>query len=191
MSKAKANEYKTKFTDRFKIDDETKKNLAGDTQSLLHDQLIQLGTGGVAAAGSLVDSVTGDVNIVNTPVQSLQEAGLNYVQSYSNALAGSGIGAAAGYLTRKNKGVDEEEVNAQVKKEAQDIMRKDGETAGKQYFADNKVERGSSGLNAQQKADNIRRTTRGAAIGVAASLVPTLLGMRDREQLANQSASLM
>ena len=146
----------------------------------------------MAANGfSVVDAFTGEVSYLNDPAAAAGESMLNVFQGTGNAALGAGLGASVGYATRQNKQQDPTQMKADLKKKSQDIMKKDGEAAGKQYFADNKAAAESGGLGVGQMADNYRRTYRGAAIGAAASLVPTLLGMRDQQTLANQSASLM
>ena len=171
--------------------DEVMKDLLENPESLQGSALLNQSGVALATIGSAVDAFTGDVSYLNNPVEAAQEGMLNVFQGTGNAALGAGIGAGLGYATRQHKPKDTEGMKADLKKKAQEIMRKDGETAGKQYFADNKDNIKSGGLRTGQMADNYRRTVRGAAIGAAATLVPTLLGMRDQQTLANQSASLM
>ena len=160
-----------------------------DEEALNNSSIIATSAGTLVGLGQVVDLATGNVNLVETPGAAAGEYLLNGFQGSSNLALGAGIGAVAAYLTKQHQPTTSMD-KAAVKKEAHEVMKREGEQAGKQYLADNKD--GSPGKRSPEGAKaTARRIARGAAIGAAASLVPTILGMRDQQKLAEQSESLM
>ena len=93
-------------------------------------------------------------------------------------LAGAGVGGAGAYLHERNKG----------RNRGKDIQaRTDASTLEGEFTQVRDIRQNEKRTNAREQV-GLRR---GAAIGAAAMLVPTLLAARDQEKLSNQSASLM
>lgn len=174
---------------------------------------IAVGAGGVAAIATNVDAFTGDVNVMNAPYASvmgeqIQNALVGGLALGSGAFTGAAIAQATGKPMRdvrnevraNNANIDKEQEG--LKNQMKDIQKNKGETAAKQFFSDNKERMGSEYKRNTKKEGQRRivgeyasgmdqRTMRASAIGAAAALVPTLLSMRDKQVLAEQSSSLM
>lgn len=146
---------------------------------------------GGGAALAAVDAFTGEETLMNSPGETMTNLAMG------GLVVGGGYGGmvAGGLAFNPN----EEQQAAFIKKtrdEASEKLRKSdkGPEAQKAYreAVNSSKERfePSASLGGATPVQT-RNAMRGAAIGAAAALVPALLSMRDREVLANQSASLM
>ena len=158
------------------------------------DAVIALGaSGGGAALGMGVDAFTGEAGTFNSG-----ELGQNILSAGLLIGTGAAGGAAAASALDSNFGKTRDTKFDQQKR----IPRNDaqgralGSNSDYNRFASQYRKDRQGGMSREDAvgAEHSRqsaRNLRGAAIGAAAMLVPTLMGMADRETLANQSASLM
>ena len=151
-------------------------------------------SGGGALLGAGIDAFTGEAGTFNSGElpQNVLSSGLLL-----------GTGAAAGMATAsaldsprfKQRDTSFDQEKRKPRKDRQ-LGKELGSTDqynrfASQYRKDRKGGMSKDDAIGAETARQSTRNLRGAAIGAAAMLVPTLLGMRDQEKLANQSASLM
>ena len=179
--------------DRFRQAQEyQKKKLeeAGYGAATVNAPIVTMSAFGTAQAVGAVDLVAGEDNALNSG-----EFGANAVLS-SMPLVGAAVGGGIGYATTPSK----KDALGNLKKEAKEEAMKaqktgDDPNAGTNKYAEY-MKQGEAKYDdfvpgSKFTVAQAARARRGAAIGAAALLVPSLLAMKDQPKLVDNAQSLM
>ena len=149
-----------------------------------------LGAGATGVVGGAIDLGVGEANAFNSG-----EFGANMALG-TLPIFGGVVGGMAGASMTPDKQTGLKSVKEKAKEEAMKAQKSGNDpNAGANRYAEYMKEGNARYEPISPKTDltvaQVMNARRGMAIGAAAMLVPALLGMRDQQKLAQQSAELM